>query len=153
VSGKPYPISFRAASFEQKYRPRDPGYDGKPGDTFASTLGATPPLARTPAGTQDVSGVNVDDAEPIDFKATIEAQAIAYLRAKKDTMDWLRKDTGMPWRGVQEALKEGLPDSADDRDQLAYNLVPRALNEIFGAEKWESYKYPTTRKTWVRRKA
>jgi DNA helicase HerA-like ATPase len=150
VGGKPYPISFRAASFEQKYRSRDPAYTKAPGNTFARSEGfrGQSDETRTRESTHEDSGPE----EPNDFKATIEAQAISHLKGKRDVMDRLGKDSGMPWRGVQEALKEGLPITIDDRDQMAYNLVPRALNEVFGSERWESYKNPTTKKTWVRRK-
>jgi hypothetical protein len=58
----------------------------------------------------------------------------------------------MAWYGVQKALMDALPDHVDDRRQFAYNLVPRALGEIFGPQNWESYNNPTTHKTWVRRK-
>ena len=68
-------------------------------------------------------------------------------------MDWLRDDFGIPWGGIIAALKEGLPDTIDDRGQLAYDLVPRALDEIFGLGRWETYKHQSTKKTWVRRKA
>jgi uncharacterized protein len=60
----------------------------------------------------------------------------------------------MPWYGFQLALRECLPE-IDNRDQFAFNLVPRALSEIFGGAQdvaWETYTNPRTGKRWVRRK-
>jgi len=87
-----------------------------------------------------------------DAKLTMENQAIAALRA--NTMAKLTSEDGMPWYGFQLALKGYLPE-IDDRDQFAFNLVPRTLSEIFGGPQnvaWEAYTHPRTRKRWVRRK-
>ena len=83
----------------------------------------------------------------------MESQAIKRLRADTRTMAKLQSDEGMPWRGVKEALKTGLPETIDNRDQFAYDLVPRALTDVFGGQQdhaWESYKNPRTGATWVR---
>ena len=69
-------------------------------------------------------------------------------------MQKLGSEDGMPWGGVIAALKNHLPESLDDRDQFAYNLVATALNNIFGpqGQAWESYRHPQSGKMWVREK-
>jgi hypothetical protein len=91
--------------------------------------------------------------EPVaDAKQTMESQAIAAVRANTKTMTWLTSEDGMPWYGFQLALMEGLPE-IDNRKQFAFDLVPRALSEIFGdAQAWETYTSPRSGKRWVRRK-
>jgi hypothetical protein len=48
----------------------------------------------------------------------------------------------MPWRGVQERLKEALPDVLSDRDKIAHGLVAKALTAVFGEQgtAWKTEK-------------
>ncbi|TIP12187.1 ATP-binding protein [Mesorhizobium sp.] len=160
VGGKPYPISFRAESFERLYAVRDPAYDRPHGNTVARTLIATivsPMRASAAPPRTQASGDDLFDEAAnrptVDAKATVESLAIKRMQENKQTMDRLQGEAGMPWGGIIAALKDGLPDTLDDRGQLAHDLVPRAMDEVFGGrDKWETYKHPTTHKTWVRRK-
>jgi hypothetical protein len=83
-----------------------------------------------------------------------EDAAINGLRADKQFLDDLRAK-GKPWRAVQERLKEGLPDVLSDRDNIAYRLVPKAMNSIFGQQNtgWKSEKRPPSSgskpTTWI----
>jgi hypothetical protein len=163
VGGKPYPISLRVESFELRFTMRDPDYNKPPGSTVAQAVRD----AVTPTGRiQAVSGPPVDKREELelepeqilgsaaDAKLTMESQTIAALRANTNTMAKLTSEDGMPWYGFQLALRDYLPE-IDDRDQFAFNLVPRALSEIFGGPQdvaWEAYTNPRTSKRWVRRK-
>jgi hypothetical protein len=56
--------------------------------------------------------------------------------------------------GVQKLLIDRLPEHLEDRHQFAYNLVPKAMNAVFGSQTagWETFKNPTTGKTWIRGK-
>ena len=62
---------------------------------------------------------------------------------------------GVPWRGVQEQLKKGLPKNLDNRDEIAYKLVPKAVNVIFGKQNkaWRTEKRPSKSRngttTWI----
>ena len=161
VGGKPYPISLRADSFESIYSMRDPDYSRGTGVTFAATLKADvfqPAQPKTVSDQSDIKSPDetlFDDDSVVDVKASIETQAIKKLLSDTKTMERLRSLDGIAWRGVTEALKSGLPETIDDRDQFAYNLVPRALNEVFRGQQdyaWESYKNSRTGATWVRRK-
>ena len=61
----------------------------------------------------------------------------------------------MPWRGVQEKLKEALPEHVSDRNNIAYKLVPKAMNTVVGKQNtaWKTEKRPSKtgngQTTWV----
>lgn len=52
---------------------------------------------------------------------------------------------GAPWRSIQEHIKKNLPISVSDRDNVAYTLVPKMMNEIFGQQNqaWTTEKRPS----------
>jgi hypothetical protein len=52
---------------------------------------------------------------------------------------------GLPWRGVQERLKEELPENLIDPDNIAYSLVPKAMDAVFGKQNtaWMTEKRPS----------
>jgi len=52
---------------------------------------------------------------------------------------------GVPWRGLQERLKEALPEHLNDRNNIAYRLVPKAMNIVFGKQNttWKTEKRPS----------
>jgi uncharacterized protein len=163
VGGKPYPVSLRVRSFEQQFPMRDPNYNRPPGKTVAQAIrdavsppGGAQPVSVAPAEEPQELEVEPDRTfEPVaDAKQTMESQAIAAVRANTNTMTRLTSEDGMAWYGFQLALMDCLPE-IDNRDQFAFNLVPRALSEIFdGAQgvAWETYTNPRTSKRWVRRK-
>ncbi|RWE31607.1 MAG: DUF87 domain-containing protein [Mesorhizobium sp.] len=159
VGGKPYPISFRAESFEELYKVRDPSYNQPQGATVARALidkivapvraSASPSTASTAS---DDLFDEISKRPTVDAKATIEAVTITRLRENRQIMDRLQGDAGMPWGGIIATLEAGLPETLDDKTQVAHGLVPRAMDEIFGRDKWETYKHPSSHKTWIRRK-
>lgn len=62
-----------------------------------------------------------------------EAVAINAFRADHIFLKRLQQN-GMPWRRVQERLKEELPIQLGARDRAAYALVPKALSAVFGPQ-------------------
>jgi len=52
---------------------------------------------------------------------------------------------GVPWRGIQERLKEELLESISNRDNIAYKLVPKAMDVVFGQQNsaWKTEKRPS----------
>ena len=163
VGGKPYPISLRALSFEKMFSMRDRDYNQPAGRTYAQTLrstfsgmGPVGTTARVPeadnVSTSFLEEVETDDAGPVDVMANIERQAIEALRGNADIKEKLESGNGMPWYGVQQFLMDHLPEHLEDRRQFAYNLVPKAMNAVFGPQPaaWETFKNPTTGKTWIR---
>jgi hypothetical protein len=73
----------------------------------------------------------------------VEAAAVEALRSDQDFLERLQRN-GLPWRGVQERLKDALPANLPDRDAVAYALVPTAMNAIIGPQgtAWTTVKRP-----------
>lgn len=155
VSGTPYPISFRALSFERLYQMRDPAYNLPSGNTFAQTLRSLFAAAQQRAleiRIPEAPSAPAEEEATIDAMATIEQQAIEALRNDIDIRRRLESPYGMPWYGVQQFLIDHLPDVLEDRRQFAYNLVPKAMDAIFGPRPagWEAFKHPETGKMRIR---
>jgi hypothetical protein len=172
VGGKSYPIPIRVLSFEGQYKAQDPQYS-RPGvktaaeelrQRFATALafargvqvevlpgGKVAPPPAAPLAPRD------EEAEPDeeqDALGSYKEAAINALRSDGQFIEKLRRN-GMPWRGVQERLKEGLPDVLSDRDKIAYGLVPKAMNAVFGKQDaaWGTEKRPAKKgsgfTTWI----
>src|SRR5487761_185392 len=62
-----------------------------------------------------------------------EQRAIEAL-AKNPTFTEQIEAGRIPWGLVIGMLKDSLPPTLSDRDSIAYNLVPRAMNEILGPQ-------------------
>ena len=83
-----------------------------------------------------------------------EEAAIEAFNSDKQLINKLQKH-GVPWRGVQESLKEALPEHVTDRNNIAYKLVPKAMNTVFGKQNtaWKTEKRPSKsgngQTTWV----
>jgi len=71
-----------------------------------------------------------------------EGLAINAFRADQRFLERLQKQ-GMPWRSVQERLKEELPLELVELDDIAYRLVPKAMNAVFGRRGWHTEKRPS----------
>ncbi len=167
VGGKSYPIPIRVLSFEGQYSARDPKYDKPAAKTpartlrerFASALESArrqKPAAPPPAGTKEPEGVHQPEEdepdEEQDALGTYEDAAIEVFKSDAKFLERVRR--GIPWKGVVERLKEELPDVMSDQDKVAYDLVPTALNAVFGKEGWKTEKRPSKSKpgyftTWV----
>jgi hypothetical protein len=80
----------------------------------------------------------VDDGDDLtvalfDAPRVRQEQAIGALR-KNDEFNNSIRANGIPWGKLIGLLKEALPETMDDRDSVAYNLVPQALNAILGPQ-------------------
>ena len=163
VGGKPYPVSLRALSFEKMFSMRDHDYNQPAGHTYAQTLhskfatiGQAAATARIPQapdlGTLLPEETGAEEVEPMDVMAAIERAAIEAFRGNDDLRQKLESQNGMPWYGVQQFLMDHLPEHLEDRRQFAYNLLPKAMNAVFGPKPagWETFPNPGTRKTWIR---
>jgi len=67
-------------------------------------------------------------------------QAIEGAQEDESLIRRLRSAEGAPWRAATEALAAKLPEHIEGRQDLAYNLVARFADVVFGAGNWESYK-------------
>ncbi len=164
VGGKPYPVSIRALSFEHLFPMRDPSYSSPAGSTYAKILHGTfegdaqsdlVGAANAPA----TSSQSESEEEPdsIDIMAKIEERAITKLRSKTQLIKKLESKEGAAWGSVKAGLKQQLPERLDNSDDLAYRLVRKAMNKIFGEQRWEtckkkSFKDPSRTTTYIRKK-
>ena len=65
------------------------------------------------------------------------------------------KVAGRPWGVLLRKLAEKLPDTLEDRDDVAFVLVAEALEQIYGPkeEAWHSFKHVGLNEkqtTWVK---
>ena len=140
VKGKPYPISLRAQSFEKLFSMRDKEYNLPPGNTYARVLHDTFDGVGQIESVDRLRTIGGDAApleehgESIDIMARLEARAIERLRSDNATKSKIQSKEGLPWGALLEVLKNGLPQQLDDRDRLAYELVPKTLNQIFASK-------------------
>jgi len=153
VGGKPYPVSIRILSFEKMYPVLDPDRSLPAEATFADELrarfeatlrraaeaqdaerqatGESNPEAGEPAAAREYQ--EPDEAEALDPLAAYEAAAVNALRTDGQMVARLRSQ-GIAWGSLKAFLKDHLPESMDDRDEVAYHLVPRAMEEIIGSQ-------------------
>lgn len=173
VSGRPFPVSFRAMLFEGQYSTADPTYSNGPIDTFASRLRqqlsaevtavASPQPAQAASHGEDVNSDVYSETEaqtvegaPVDFRSEAIRTAKERLQSDPEFNDQLNRDIGIPWFVVQKKLEEFLPESMSDRNDLALQLVTEALTEIVGQENvaWKrekraTKKDPTKNLVWI----
>ena len=158
MGGKSYPLPIRVLSFEGQYQAQDPKYK-KPGvkttaeelrrrfaSALASARGALQ-LDMTPSDEASVPALHeaeaVEPDEEQDALRSYEEAAINAFMVDKVFLAELR-ERGKPWRGVQEHLKAALPEVLSDRDNIAYHLVAKAMNAVFGEQDtvWKTEKRP-----------
>jgi len=151
VGGTPYPVSLRVFSFENMYAPLDPYYTEAAVETFAHTLKAKfqhtlsnilqHQEALPLASEDDMTTDNTVESEPVDTLTIYKNNAIAALRNNNDVMAQIRS-RGIPWGVLLRRLSEKLPETLEDREDVAYFLVKEALEQILGPENeaWHTYK-------------
>ncbi len=146
VGGKSYPVSIRALSFERLFSMRDPNYKLPAGNTYAKLLRTTTFSAQSES--------EEEEHEPVDIIAKIEEQMITALQSESQFMSKLESIDGAAWGSVKAFFLSQLPEHLDDRDQLAYRMVLKAMNKIFGRQDhdWETFKNPSG-KTYIRKKS
>lgn len=149
-AGNAYPIPLRVLSFEEAHSVLDP--DGRRGavDVYATRLARKSAESDEQVrsklqsmltesteesenrGEQEPPSGPGTEAEEIDRDELYRRAAIASLRTDEEFQRW-RERGAIPWRGVQEALKRGVPENTvPDLERWAYELVPDALEELFG---------------------
>lgn len=150
---KPYPVSLRVLSFEKMFPMRDPAYNKPAGDTYASILRSTFSSMRRAGPIAKVANVEArespvpagtEEAEPVDIMENIESQSIDALKSNTALIEKIESPEGAAWGSIKAYFLEQLPEQLDDRDQLAYELVRKAMDHLYGAqnEDWEAYRNP-----------
>ena len=150
VGGKPYPLSIRALSFEEMYPMRDKSFSALAGETYAATIAG---LSVNGKSENSLSDALIDDeVEVVDVKAQVELRAIQLLQGDARLMGWLDSERGIAWGAVKAKLLEGLPEHFDDRDQFAFHLVKKAMDQTCGNGGWDTYKNEEL-KTYIKKKS
>lgn len=167
VSGKSYPIALRVLSFEHLFPRQDPDYSRAEGKTFAQIITKQflapaapappapplpPPAGLPPQGItidQTRSPENGEDERP-DHLAAMQATCVAALQNDADLMARIQGH-GAAWGAVKALFNNALPDNLENRDTVAYYMVAKVLNQLFGPQgkAWHAFKNPEN-KTYVR---
>ncbi|HEX8532024.1 MAG TPA: hypothetical protein VF646_18445, partial [Cytophagales bacterium] len=168
-----YPISVRVLSFEGLYKTQDPKYNRVAAKTYASQLSDTFERvldenrravdekynAELQSTEQILNEPKTDlykeaaDEETEDVQETFIKAAINRLFHNQDFKNKL-KTNGCTWKELTEKLKNNLPEILENKEEIAYQNVARAMDEIFGKGKWDRVKRPSKSKpgsstTWV----
>ena len=162
VGGKPYPVPLRVLSFENQYRMLDPQYNREPVAAYAWQLrkrigGMIDPETANSGRNGTAAVVSIDgggpdgSTAPVDALHALQMQAVEALR-ESEHFKGGRGEKGLAWGTLKAFFKDILPEDLDDRDQFAYHLVPKVLDELFGPqdEGWETYTPEGRTATWVR---
>jgi hypothetical protein len=136
VGGKPYPVPVRVQSFEALYHPLDPHYSRPPADTYARCLKEQYEEQLLQA--LEAAGQKGGEADLVSAYTVIAERAV---RADEQLMARIQGD-GIAWGSLKATIIEALPDTTDDRDNLAYQLVARALERMFGPQggRWDTFR-------------
>ena len=164
VGGKPYPVSIRALSFEKSFPVQDATFNKAAAETFATVLRKEFQTIMTQAPAQSSatsdqtkkqtapdSSHEGSESEAVDVLALYEDRAIDALRNDSDLINKIRVD-GVAWGSIKAFLLDELPANLDDRDALAYNLVRKAMDRIFGrqGQDWHTFKHAQRNTTYVK---
>ena len=165
---KSYPIPVRVRSFSELYKPVDPSRQAESKRTYANELyekfvalvpkqvdekdvpdKGTNELVRDDYG--DVVSIKIaipppdeeSDVDPaeVDVKARYEGAAIRKFR-DSELAKHLDSGAAVAWGSVKALLKDAMPLDLDDRDTIAYQLVRKAMETVYGSQNagWHSFK-------------
>ena len=160
VGGKQYPVPLRVLSFESRYTLLDAKYDRAAIDTYADRLrrritamiqtgeAVSTPVSVSEGAITTNGAEQREDIPAVDGLRALEFKVIRQFRGS-DHPEKIRSE-GMAFGSIRAFLRDALPEDLDDRGQIAYNLVPKALNDVFGQNGWETYRNEARGTTWVR---
>ena len=121
---------------------------------------ATEAEVATADGAESMGDETADEGVPADVEATegeflspdegdvdlddiYRRAAIEHFRNDEEAQGWFRDRGAAPWMAVQASLVASLPEGAvADPKQWAYELVPAALDTVFGSGGWLTEKRP-----------
>lgn len=143
VSEMKYPIPMRVLLFEELYQCQDK--DNRKGriSTYAGSLreqfAAGPPTSPASAPQRPAQEDTETTTEEPDPFRSAQKRAIGVL-GRDDTFLRGLEGGGLPYGTVVGILKGALPETMNDRDTMAFRLVPTALDELLGPQHqaWET---------------
>jgi len=134
--------------FEGLYKTADPQYRREALDTYAGRLRARlqgeVQKAVASAGeslveTDAADGAKDQPAQPADFLSLAREGALKAVNADAALRRALDSENAT-WGVVWFKLRDALPETLQERDELANQLVPEFLNEVFGKGNWHTQK-------------
>lgn len=146
--GKPYPISVRVLSFEEIYKLRDPNYNQPAIKTYASQIKERfeNELKKVveEVGTVEevVDNPENDEISETSSKDVIQlyvSAAIKRVRENKTLLENISKGEAR-WMALQAEIEKALPGNIEDKSQVAYDSVPKFMNEVYGQDKWKTVR-------------
>ena len=155
-----YPIPVRVLSFEKLYELRDPEYRLPSINVYANELrqrysnyiraqseeliptDTRSDLAAPPTEEE------IEDGEVLDVFAIHKRLAIEALQERPEFKTGIEQ-SGIPWGAIKGMLAEELPPTLDNRDDIAYNLVTEALNQILGSGNWKTERRGPKNTTFI----
>jgi hypothetical protein len=168
VGGTSYPISIRVLSFEKMYPPLDLKYNRPAAKTYARHLKDEFERTLQQAGIQVAIAVGEPGEaegraaaiEPgadgtavagTDVIGAFEQRAIEALRQDGELIERIRT-SGTAWGTLKAFLLGKLPETLEDRDNIAYHMVPKALNQVIGEQNvaWHAYRNEERHTTYIR---
>lgn len=151
--GKPYPISVRVLSFEKLFAVRDPNYNSPAGNTYSVGL-QEKFIKKLEEVRQEIGTVEIDIEDEEGYKPEQSQEDVmqmyiksAFKKVEADTSVINKLDSNNAhWMLLQKAILDALPQELKDRNQLAYDNVPKFMNMHWGDNKWKTEKRPSVSK-------
>jgi hypothetical protein len=146
--GKPYPISVRVLSFEELYKLRDPNYNQPPAKTYASQIKdrfeneVKKVVEEVGTSEEIVDNTENDEIFETSSKDVLQlyiAAAIKRVRENKNLLDKISKGEAL-WMTLQSEIQKALPSNIEDKSQVAYDSVPKFMDEVYGKGKWKTVR-------------
>ena len=165
AAGRPYPVSMRARLFEELYSVADPDYSRVPVPTFAGELreAAETHARRAMSAGREEAGTGDSETPEIaaddnggegqqDLEVYYRKLALNAVKENRNIMNRLAGN-GAAWGHLVSVIEEALPETLDNRNRKAYELVRVTIAELFGLEGqgWHTFKHAKTGKTYVRK--
>jgi hypothetical protein len=157
-----YPIAMRVLSFEDLYSQRDRSWSAAPPVTFANNLRADAETVRQqaivlgaietgePADPTEAEPHEEKDEPKIDNDALYRALAKGAISHDQKIMGDLDAD-GTPWGALNACIQKKLPSTVANPRDVAFHLVARTLNDLFGTNGWHSFASERTGSRWVKK--
>jgi hypothetical protein len=146
--GKPYPISVRVLSFEELYKLRDPNYNQPSAKTYASQIkdrfeNEVKRVVEEVGTSEDIAdSTEIDEIFETSSKDVLQlyiAAAIKRVRENKNLLDKISKGEAV-WMTLQSEIQKALPSNIEDKSQVAYDSVPKFMDEVYGKGKWKTVR-------------
>jgi len=165
VAESPFPIPLRVISFENLYKPADQTRSRPAIETYASAIRRSFVSDLGNSALSDGDSLDVDSdrgsqspsqaGEGVDALRVLQERAIEALRSNSEAIRELN-GTGLPWGKLVGLLRDELPVTMSDRNEVAYAMVAEAVSSILGGPQgvaWATERRGARNTTFVFRKA